>query len=43
MTIIDLSPEQFYELSEHVLRIAADYMTDLSNRAIPAIGRNRVC
>jgi aromatic-L-amino-acid/L-tryptophan decarboxylase len=38
MTIIDLSPEQFYELSEHVLRIAADYLTDLSNRAIPAKG-----
>ena len=38
MTIIDLSSEQFYELSEHVLKIAADYLTHLSNRAIPAKG-----
>ena len=38
MSIIDLSPDQFYELSERVLRIAADHLRDLSNRAIPAKG-----
>ena len=38
MTLIDISPEEFCELSESVLRIAADYLKDLSNRAIPAKG-----
>ena len=38
MTLIDISPEEFCELSERVLRIAADYLKDLSNRAIPAKG-----
>lgn len=38
MSISDLSPEQFYELSERVLRIAADHLRDLSNREIPAKG-----
>lgn len=33
-----MSSEQFYELSERVLRIAADHLRDLSNRAIPAKG-----
>ena len=38
MSITDLSPEQFYELSERVLRIAAEHLRDLSNRSIPAKG-----
>jgi aromatic-L-amino-acid/L-tryptophan decarboxylase len=38
MNSIDMSPEEFCELSERVLRIAADYLKDLSNRAIPAKG-----
>ena len=38
MTITDLSPEQFYELSERVLKIAADHLRVLSNRAITAKG-----
>jgi aromatic-L-amino-acid/L-tryptophan decarboxylase len=38
MSITDLPPEQFYELSERVLRIAADYLGGLSNRSIPAKG-----
>lgn len=38
MSIIDLSPEQFCELSERVLRIVADHLRVLSNRAILAKG-----
>jgi aromatic-L-amino-acid decarboxylase len=38
MSLIDLSPEQFYELSERILRIAADHLKVLSTRAIPAKG-----
>jgi glutamate/tyrosine decarboxylase-like PLP-dependent enzyme len=38
MNIIELSPEQFWELSERVLRIAADHLRSLSDRAIPAEG-----
>ena len=34
MSIIDLSPEQFHDLSERVLEIAADHLRGLSNRAI---------
>src|SRR5215475_8163919 len=41
MTIIDLSPEQFNELAHHVLRIAADHLRGLSNRAIPPKGSGR--
>ena len=38
MSITDPSPEDFYKLSERVLRIAADYLRGLSTRAIPAKG-----
>lgn len=38
MDIIDLSPEQFYELSERVLKIAADHLRGLPSRIIPAKG-----
>ena len=38
MNFIDMSPEEFCELSERVSRIAADYLKDLSERAIPAKG-----
>jgi aromatic-L-amino-acid decarboxylase len=38
MSMIDLSAEQFYELSERVLRIALDHLEGLSNRPIPAKG-----
>jgi glutamate/tyrosine decarboxylase-like PLP-dependent enzyme len=38
MNLIDMSPEEFCELAERVSRIAADYLKDLSERAIPAKG-----
>lgn len=38
MSITDLSPEQFWELSERVLRIAAAHLRGLSERAIPPKG-----
>ena len=38
MDIIDLSPEQFYELCERVLKIAADHLRGLPSRIIPAKG-----
>jgi len=38
MSLIDISPEDFRELSERVLHIAADYLTGLSDRAIAAKG-----
>jgi len=38
MNLIDMSLQEFCELSERVSRIAADYLKGLSNRAIPAKG-----
>ena len=38
MRITDLSPGEFYTLSERVLKIATEYLRGLSNRAIPAKG-----
>lgn len=38
MTSIDMSPEQFRQLSERILEIATDYLEGLSDRNIPAKG-----
>lgn len=38
MSLMDISPEEFYGVSERVLQIATDYLRGLSNRAIPAEG-----
>jgi glutamate/tyrosine decarboxylase-like PLP-dependent enzyme len=38
MSIIDLSPDQFYELSERVVKMATEYLRDLPQRSIPAKG-----
>ena len=38
MNPIDLSPEQFCQLSEQILQIAADYLKDMDARAIPPEG-----
>src|SRR5215470_15441802 len=35
---LNLSPEQFRELSERVLKIAIEYLRDLNSRQIPAQG-----